>query len=68
MQVNVFGMKGRVFTSSDSSIMNEIQPATLDLVDVMNMKTDLASKKTPCSGRGGEKNEYLVMSNGYEQC
>ncbi len=42
--VNVFTMKGKIFANSDSPFMNEIDPDTLQRLDVANAKNDIKCK------------------------
>lgn len=42
--VNVFKMKGKLFANSDSPNMAEVDPTTLDLLEIVNIKRDLESK------------------------
>ena len=42
--VNIFTMKGKIFANGDSPFMNEIDPETLQVLDVVNTKTDIKCK------------------------
>ncbi|XP_028392453.1 beta,beta-carotene 9',10'-oxygenase-like [Dendronephthya gigantea] len=65
--VNVFTMKGKVFANSDSPFMNEIDPDTLEILDVTNAKTDIDSARIvyACAHPHEENdgNVYHVMTS-----
>lgn len=42
--VNIFEMKGKLFANSDSPFLAEVDPSSLDLLGVVDIKTDLKSK------------------------